>query len=197
MSRKLLFLILAILLLVSFNAYADFNDEATLGGQDSSGQYRWRVNSTAMLPGANVTYTIGNPTHRPSTVYANDVTTDTITSTGNLTFKSTLQATGIGTSGVTTLPTTSASTIDPKTFSLMYVTVCDRTITISNGYAGQILTLVAEELSDTGTTTITATTKTSWVSAAMDSIGDTLTLLYINDTYGWIVIGANSVTVTA
>jgi hypothetical protein len=78
---------------------------------------------------------------------------------------------------------------------MAYANICTQTITLANGYAGQIFTIVAVPLSDTGTLTITASTKTSWATVSMDTVGDMVTLLYVNDTYGWIVIGYVGVTV--
>ncbi len=49
MVKKLsLFLLIALLFIFSC-AYADMGDEATLGGLDSSGNYRFRVNSSGTL----------------------------------------------------------------------------------------------------------------------------------------------------
>ena len=76
------------------------------------------------------------------------------------------------------------------------VYVATRTLTLANGEPGQIVTFYTKTTSDTGTTTITATTKTCWTSAAMDTVGDLITLMYVDDTIGWIVIGTNSITVT-
>jgi hypothetical protein len=183
--KKIPFLIMVLALLSFSLAYADMNDTATLGGQDSSGQYYWRVNGGNLIPGTTNQNSIGDSSHAITS----------LTATGNLTFKSSLQTTGIGTSGATVCTTVSTA-LSPKTYSIVYATISTRTLTIADGYAGQILTIVAQNWSDTGTLTVTATTKTSWTTAAMDTHGDTLTLLYVDDTYGWIVLGASSVTIT-
>jgi len=73
--------ILAVLLILFCGvAFADFGDEATIGGQDGDNVYRWRVNSTAMFPGVNDTYNIGEPTHQVNAIYSK------ATSVGNLTY---------------------------------------------------------------------------------------------------------------
>lgn len=92
MLKKFSFL-LAILLFVFSFAYAEtMSDEATIGGRDTSGNYRWRVDSSGnLLPGATASYDIGDGTHYVDNAYitTNNVGTETITTanitTGNIT----------------------------------------------------------------------------------------------------------------
>lgn len=68
-------LLLAFSALFGGVAQANFGDEATLGSHDSSGNYRWRVSSTALFPGATNTYDIGSSTAKVKAVYQAGSTT--------------------------------------------------------------------------------------------------------------------------
>src|SRR3990167_8283957 len=70
-----------------------------------------------------------------------------------------------------------------------------RTLTLPNGTAGQTLTILIQNSSAPATVTLTATTKTGWDTATLDSPNDTITLLFIDTTYGWVVVGENGVTI--
>ncbi len=71
------FTILAILLFGLFTlCYADMGDEATLGGLDSDGYYRWRVNSSGhLIPGTDNSYNIGGSSNQVKNIYYNGVLT--------------------------------------------------------------------------------------------------------------------------
>lgn len=186
---KRLSLFLVILLLMAWSlAFADMPDKATLGGQDSSGNYHWRVDSSGIFkPGTTAQNDIGDSTHKIKDLYG----------TGSLYFKSSLQAVGAGTSGVTTLPTSHAS-FNPVNHSIAYAYVATHTMTLQNGYAGQILTIAGEKnvplVYTLGTLTITPTICTQFTSITFDAVTDSITLLYIDDTYGWVVVGGESYT---
>lgn len=166
MFRKFFLIFAALLLVFAPIARADMSDEATLGGQDSSGNYRFRVNSSGNLVG-----------------------------TKNIVFQSTLQASGVGSTESLSVPTGTTS-VAPKSYAVVSLYVTTQTVTVGNGYAGQILFCVGEALTDTGTVTVTASTKTGWTSVALDSVNDSVTLLYVGDTTGWVIIGSNSVAIT-
>lgn len=123
----------------------------------------------------------------------------TVTKSGNqanvnIPIASDLLATGLYDGDVTIVVT--GTTVLSGAYKVARVYVTNRTLNLSNGTEGQILTLIGEDLTDTGTLTITATTATGWSSVSLDSVRDTVTFLYVDDTYGWIVIGNNSVTVS-
>ena len=63
----------------------------------------------------------------------------------------------------------------------------DSAWTIANGAEGQILTVVI--VTDGGSCIITPATKTGWATAVLDDDGDTLSLLYVDDTVGWVILG--------
>lgn len=57
---KRILVCLALVLMLVSPVYADFGDEATLGGPNSDGTYRWRVNSSGhLIPGKTSTVDIG------------------------------------------------------------------------------------------------------------------------------------------
>lgn len=113
---------------------------------------------------------------------------------GNLTFQTNIAAAGVSTGGVSADVPTTATTL-AASCSAAYVSITTRTLTIANGKVGQIITLFAKPLTDTGSLTVTATTKYGWSTITMDAVLDFVTLLYLDDTYGWVIIGYNSVTV--
>jgi len=61
------------------------------------------------------------------------------------------------------------------------------TLTLPNGEPGQILVLQSIDDNDMD---VTPTTSYGWSAAALDQTGDTLVLLYANDTAGWIILSS-------
>jgi hypothetical protein len=103
---------------------------------------------------------------------------------------------GVGRGGVSTIVTDCVSLVPSMSVAFVYVTT--KTLTIANGSPGQVLALIAPTSTGVytpGTLVITATTKTGWNTATMDAAYDMLTLLYIDDSTGWVVIGASSITI--
>lgn len=79
-----------------------------------------------------------------------------------------------------------------------------RRIALANGTPGQMVTITLA-LATGGTLYITddgiasavfTMTKTGWDDIAFDAALDCVTLLYVDDQIGWILVGGNSVTVT-
>lgn len=60
--------------------------------------------------------------------------------------------------------------------------------TLQNGTIGQVLVLQIAGLMAGGTWVLTPTTKTGFTSITFDTKGDTVTLLYVDNTIGWIVV---------
>jgi len=81
----------------------------------------------------------------------------------------------------------------------------DYKVTIANGEPGQMVTIVFTGLTS-GTYTITddgvagasgsVYKKTGWDDIQFNAALDSVTLLYVDDTVGWIIVGQNSVTIT-
>lgn len=66
-------------------------------------------------------------------------------------------------------------------------------LTLANGIPGQTLTinLVTD---GNGKGTLTPATSTWWATIEFDDAGDQVTLLYVNDTVGWIILSALGLT---
>ncbi len=61
-------------------------------------------------------------------------------------------------------------------------------LTLANGRPGQLLKIVLVT-DGGGDGTLTPTTSLGWATIVFADAGDSATLLYVNDTVGWIVIG--------
>jgi hypothetical protein len=77
-----------------------------------------------------------------------------------------------------------------------------RSITIGDGTPGQMITVMVDADSG-GTLYITddkaasgSVTKTGWDDIAFADALDSVTLLYVDDTIGWIVVGNSGVAIT-
>ena len=137
-------------------------------------------------------------------VYEGEATTIDFTSTGvsvtfdgttaNVAIPSTLIALGLYNGDVTVVVT--GTTTLAAAYKVAYVYVTTKTLTLGNGTTGQVMQILGEPGTDTGTLTITATTKSRWGNIQMDDDEDTVTLLYVDDTYGWTYVGGNGVSVT-
>ena len=82
--------------------------------------------------------------------------------------------------------------VAPLTHSVIEKTTdntSDDALVVANGKPGQELTIILIE--DGGKDCdVTPTTTTGFITVALDDVKDTVTLEYIDDTVGWIVIGA-------
>lgn len=77
----------------------------------------------------------------------------------------------------------------------------DKTVGLNDGTAGQMITVVLTTR-PTGLTYVIsrtafpATTRaTGWATITFDTAGDSITLLYVDDTTGWIIVGNNGCTI--
>jgi hypothetical protein len=76
-----------------------------------------------------------------------------------------------------------------------------RYVSLDNGTAGQMITFIVTTAGG-GTVYITddkvadADTKTGWDDIALTELNDSVTLLYVDDTYGWIIVGQVGATIT-
>ena|SRR3990167_8818923 len=118
----------------------------------------------------------------------------------NIPISTNILATGVYNANVTTVThiNIATKTLGSVNYKLMIIPMgtVTRTLTLPNGTAGQTLTILIQNSSAPATVTLTATTKTGWDTATLDSPNDTITLLFIDTTYGWVVVGENGVTIT-
>ena len=63
---------------------------------------------------------------------------------------------------------------------------------LQNGTAGQILAMSVT--TDGGAGVVTPVTATGWVTATLTVVGDGLTVMYVDDTVGWVVLGSYGTT---
>lgn len=130
-------------------------------------------------------------------------TTATITSggAGDLTFQSTLIATGRGADGSTILLSSSTPISEA---ALAHAIILKEVggaggldnngigSTLIDGVKGQTLTLMVTFLQTNGSWIVTPTTKTGFTKLTFDAKGEYATLLYVDDTVGWIVQATNA-----
>jgi len=65
-------------------------------------------------------------------------------------------------------------------------------LTLADGYPGQVL-VVNLTTDGGGDGTLTPATATGWATIVFADAGDQATLLYVDDTIGWIMLGAKGV----
>jgi hypothetical protein len=63
--------------------------------------------------------------------------------------------------------------------------------TLANGSPGQLLTVIMIVKTGSNTIVVTPATKTGYTTVTLDTALDFVTLLYVDSTVGWIVIGGN------
>jgi len=86
---------------------------------------------------------------------------------------------------------------------LMHINSNSKYVSIANGSIGQMVTIIVTDLNGSGTNYITddyvasgTVTKTGWDDIALTELNDSVTLLYVDDTYGWIIVGQQGATIT-
>lgn len=65
-------------------------------------------------------------------------------------------------------------------------------LTLANGVEGQVLT-IGLDTAGGGDGTLTPATCTGFATVVLDDAGDNVTLQYVDDTVGWVIIGAAGV----
>ncbi len=112
-----------------------------------------------------------------------------------ITYHTNLLATGIANGDSTSM--SSATTTVPITYKYVRkdVNSVNQTCTLANGFEGQMLTIYVYHVWDSGVMTLTPATRTGFRSLTFNAAGDFVTLLYINDTIGWVITALNSVTI--
>lgn len=117
---------------------------------------------------------------------------------GDLLVERTLEIQGAATfSGGLVSSTTSSTTVAADVLAIpvthrvvLKTTGADaEALTLADGVAGQKLTITLA-VDGGGTGTLTPATATGFVSIAFADAGDTVTLEYVDDTVGWIIVGA-------
>ena len=86
------------------------------------------------------------------------------------------------------------TTAIPVGYSIIKLVGSGTAKTLANGTAGQILTIICVDY--VSAVTVTPATSTGWLSASLGANGQTLILQYVNDTYGWLIVGISGTTIT-
>jgi len=86
--------------------------------------------------------------------------------------------------------TTAIVTLDYPVVKLDSSAGAVTTLTLPDGEPGQILVLQSIDANDMD---LTPTTAYGWSVMALDVIGDQVTLFYVDDTTGWIILGTAGV----
>ena len=179
----ILLAVLSLLLPLGTSLFADPSDEATIGGQDSSGYYRWRVTLDGdLIPGATSGTDIGTTANPVEEIHATTIyLADQYSAQG----KSASIEYG---SGSVTISLTYG--LISKTIGTGY-----EVITVPDGsYAGQTITIMVEA-DGGGWLRVAPTTTTAFTGVAMSDALDQVTLRWISSAYGWIIVGHYGVTI--
>jgi hypothetical protein len=177
---------------------ASMSDEAVLGNK------RWSVDSGGnFTPGTDSAYNIGASGNEVAKVYL-----DAIEATGDLTFQSTLLA--IGRVGASSTAASSSTNIYPQ--GLCYIAKgvgsgggLDTTpgSNLGAGKKGQILVLSVTKLLTDGVWNVypkdpitLVETSAVFTQIAFNTVNDSVVLLYVDSTIGWIVVSNDGCTVT-
>lgn len=71
----------------------------------------------------------------------------------------------------------------------------DQNGTIDDGTIGQMVTIVLTQKGGAGNFILTPTTMTAFATITFDTLNDSITLLWLDDTRGWIIVGNNRCTI--
>lgn len=130
-------------------------------------------------------------------------TGDVAASAGNVTaatdvkFRTSVYAVGNKTGVTTNVSTESNLTSAALAYGVIKLEAGSaKTISIANGTKGQMVTLIMTvydagdiTLTDDGLAAGSVFTKTGWDDITFNAVGDQVTLLYVDDTVGWTVVG--------
>jgi hypothetical protein len=162
---------------------------AVIGGSTPAAVTGTTVTSTgAMTAGTGLTATTGGITASAGAVTGTSLSAGS----GTVTFKTNLLTIGYANGGVSTVVT--GSTTLPLTYGTIKLVGGGQACTLANGTAGQLLNIIVVDY--VGATTVTPATSTGLKSASFGADGHCLTLQYVDDTRGWVVVGYNGTTLT-
>jgi hypothetical protein len=182
-------LVLMVAIGSAFAAVAS-TDEAVHGND------RWSVqNDGDLVPGADSVYDIGASGNEVSNLYVDDVTM-----TGNLAFQSTLVAEGRP--GASTQVASSSTNLAPVNLpfgvllkNIGFAPGPDGTgvgSELHDGVAGQTLSIIITSGNGGGTWVLTPDTSTGWTKLTFALKGQIATLVYVDDSIGWVIDSVGS-----
>ena len=188
--KKIFLFVLALVFFASVSAFASDNDLAYKG-----------INELESITTSESGDLV--PVYDASTDTVKKMDAANTAISGDVTFQSTLLATGRK-NGSSTL-SSSSTQLNPSTlpYTLIIKNVggtggldeTDGGTRLQDGVSGQVLVLWVVGLKDTGTWIVTPDTSYSVDTITLNTIGDMVTLLYVDDTVGWVVTANTGATV--
>lgn len=107
-----------------------------------------------------------------------------------------LAAAGSAIGGAATMTSNETAVSTSYAFVRITVGINQQAGTLADGTPGQIITiLISEDVDAVGEMILTPTTKTGYASLEFNDAGDQASLLYVDDSIGWIPLSLQSVTV--
>lgn len=185
-SLVMLFLVLSLIPA----ALADFGDEATIGGQDSSGNYRWRVTEDGdLIPGTTSVNDIGSSSKYVDKIYGTTLYLDG---------KFASQGSEESTDPTLQYDDITEVVLDYGVINYQTDATCSIVHMPDGEYAGQKLTIILNTYGG-GNVTIDGsfTTTSGWATAYLNAAGDSITLEWRGDTIGWVIDGQYGITISA
>lgn len=100
---------------------------------------------------------------------------------------------GLANGGATSMTTN--ETVVSTSYNYVYKSIASDPAfnagTLANGKKGQVITIHITEVESGGTWTLTPATRTGFDTLVFEMVDDFITLLYLDDTSGWVVIGGS------
>jgi len=97
--------------------------------------------------------------------------------------------------GVSQMCSTSTAVPTDVIIAQKYIGAAAQAGTLANGVPGQILYILIDTCEAGASFVLTPTTKWGFSTLTFNAAKDSATLFYVNDYYGWLLIGSNSVTI--
>ena len=123
-----------------------------------------------------------------------EITGDYSTKTLTIPLATETIACGINSGGVTAMVSNVLAVPVNYRFAYKFIGVGAEALTLANGKVGQLLTIIIST-GEGGTATLTPATCTGFTSIELNATNDCVTLLYMDDIYGWVLVGGNSIAV--
>lgn len=91
----------------------------------------------------------------------------------------------------------SGANIVPTSYSLVRIPIntVGLAMTLAAGVPGQVMTIIGVNRIGSGTAVITPAVVNGYATITLDAVLESVTLLYIDDVIGWVVIGLNGATI--
>jgi len=126
-----------------------------------------------------------------------------LTKSGDVTFQTTLLAVGRVNAASTAASSSTALSPSSLPYSILrkYIgganslDLTDGGTRLANGTQGQILILIAQEVATGGSWIVTPVTSLTITTLTFDAVAETTTLLYVDDTIGWVVMASSGTTI--